>query len=827
GVGLIGAAMALTRTYLIPVFVLAVIVSFLIRYRPRPRVIALLAIAMLIMGGAEAGHRIGMYEHHQNFFWDTGGYLRWDANQELFRYHRPLPHPELFPSLREYQAEGTYAGTRPTTYQYFFEIHSPLEFARDSLAGAAEIFDTMDSFSVDVGELTRVRHVPDSVVSLGNAVALRIDLVVRWMVLLGLMGMVVRARRHPLFLLAPVMIVSWLGTTAFLFDHGLIERYRHTWQVYPLALIAGVWLLETCYVVLRHYVPWQRLLRVDWLLITAVLLLAIVERSAPGSTQLVAAVLLAAGVDVLSYRRPGWGIGVMLVAMSTDSTVVGAGVSLTCLGGILAKLRPELRMQAWLVALLPLAAAIVLGAERPSAESIEIAVAMVASAGAVAVAARQDRVRQELLMVLAATGPLAGITYFLEPLAPSAVMLTAVGAVAATWLYLDGRRWALPFGLLDLALVIVIEPFAAWLGVAAALVWLAFNSGRFKLLRRRVSIAGGLAIAFAVLTAGASLAGTTAPAASAWTMRMTTSTSTVEQLITVDRPGDTSIWIYARRASALTDYPFTLTVNGNEVTSDLNSYLLTDPMAWVRVPLPRSPRVGDRLDVKVAAGGAPDAVDRYIEVGGVYAAVNGITSPGVNGTFLIVLGDDSLPLAPGGLPEPLVRNRLQPPMGDWMPGEVRGELDSREQAGTLQIWQETLKIATAHPLGTGTGTLSNYLLGSRAGLGPGLTARSAYLQAVAEWGFAGLAGLLIAVGAAAWFVLRSRDPLAAALLILAVIAMAGESILSDQAGALTVWIGLGFCFGSIGSRAAFPSTSRASGDETRTTTSPPEASHAG
>lgn len=825
-IGLIGAALALTRTYFIPVFVLAVALSFLIRYRSLRKVIALCGIAILIMGGAEAAHRVGLYEHKHNAFWDTGGYLRWSANQELFRFHRPLPHPELFPTLQQYQAEGTYAGLYLTSYQYFFEIHSPLEVARDSLAGTREMFDTLDSFTVDVGEAARLHAFPHRLVSLSSSVAERLDLLLRWTVLLGLMGMLVRSVREPRLLILPAIVLGWLGLMAFLFDHQILERYRHTWQMYPLALISGAWLLETVFLVIRRRAPWRHL-TIEPVLFALALVLALAERVVPHSFELVDAVFVAAVVGALGYRRPAWGLAATLLTVSIAAAAVGAVVATGGLLGLVVRSRPQLRALVPFLALIPLAASAVLAGGRFMSGSIELVISMLAVTAAVAVAARQGEVRPAFIWLLSAAAPLAGLVYFLEPAAPFVVELAPVGVLAASWLYFQGHRWALVLGLVDAVLVVLIEPIAAWLGVAAGVTWLATGYVQLSSLRRRLTLAGVLAGGLALLTAGASLADTTPPASAAQTARLTTAKSSLDQRITVDRNGDTSLWIYAHRSSEFTEAKFPITVNGVEVTSDLSSYLLTDPIAWARVPLPAPPRVGDHLDVRIEAKGLPNPVDRYIEIGGVYATVDGIVSSGFNGTYLLVLGDDSLPRAPGGLPEPLVRNRLQPPMGEWMPGEVRGQADAREQANVLQIWQQTIRIAAAHPTGTGTGSLGTLLSNSQVGLGPGLSARNEYLQALAEWGVAGLIGLLLAIGAAAWLVSRSRDRFAAALLIAAAITMVGESILAEPASAIGLWLALGFSFGSSAWGAAFPSTSRASGAETPPTTSPPEAIRAG
>jgi hypothetical protein len=825
-VGLLGAAMALTRTYYIPVFIAAVSVTYVLRYRSARRVLGLVLVATLIMGAAEAAHRVGMFEHHQNAFWDTARYVRWNANEELFRFHRPLPNAELFPTLQQYQTQGPYTGPTISSYQYFFVIHSPGELIRDSLAGTRQIFDSMDSFIVDVRAAVDIYKFPSRIGLLAESIATRFDLLLRWMVLLGLMAMCAAAWRDRRLVIIPAIVVTWLGMTAFLFNHGLIEQYRHTWQTYPLALIAAGWLLESLALFAARHLHRSHILNVDNALFVIGLLLTVADLRAPHSLLPILIVVIAADVAVLSYRRPAWGLGATLLSLPSADGALGAVAAVASAGAILLRLRPPIRKLVPLVALAPLAVIVLAAGGVWSSASLETVGIMVAITAAVAVAVRQPEIRNQLLWLLAAIAPLAGFMFLLEPARLGAVELVPVGIVAAAWLYLSGHSRALWLGLFDLALVVMIEPLAAWIAVAAVIAWMVSQGGRV-LPARPLALAGALAAIVAALASGASLEATTPPASAAWSTLLSASSSSIRQDITVDRPGDTSIWIYARRSTTLTDFAFSVIVNGQPVTADLNSYLPTDVMTWNRVPLTTSPHVGDRLEVQITAGGQPNPVDRYIEVGGVYATAGGITSPGMNGTYLVVLGDDSMPLAPGGLPEPMVRNRLQPPMGAWMPGEIAAPPEARMEAGVLQIWQQTVDIAVSHPLGIGTGNLATALVGTGTGLGPGLTARSEPLQALAEWGVLGLGGLLLVMAVAAWLARRTGDRLAAALLVVVAITMVGESILAEPAGAASVWLALGFCFGAIGSRVGARPISPASNGEMQPATSPPEAIRAG
>jgi hypothetical protein len=388
--------------------------------------------------------------------------------------------------------------------------------------------------------------------------------------------------------------------------------------------------------------------------------------------------------------------------------------------------------------------------------------------------------------------------------------------------------------MLDLVVVGLVDPMFAWLGVLVAVAWLAWDRYRWS-VRRKVAVSAAVLGGLIVLGVGASLAATTPPLGAAWGIRLSDTSSSMRQQITVDRTGDNSIWFYGRRASTLSDYPVVVDVNGAPVTTDLNASLPDVQPAWSRLALPGALLPGEVLNIQVRATGQPDPINRYIEIGGVYATVPGLTSAywngsktiGAGGTYLIVLGDDSQPLAPGGLPEPLVQGRWQPPLGQWMPGERSAPTAAREQANTLQLWSSTFNIAALHPLGIGTGNLATALEALGAVFGPGLSARNDFLQALAEWGLASLSGLVLLIVAAAWQVRRSGYRLGAALLLLVLVSMTGESLLVDSAGAVATWVTLALCLTVGATGAASRAISPASGGEKQPSTSQPEAIRAG
>jgi hypothetical protein len=154
----------------------------------------------------------------------------------------------------------------------------------------------------------------------------------------------------------------------------------------------------------------------------------------------------------------------------------------------------------------------------------------------------------------------------------------------------------------------------------------------------------------------------------------------------------------------------------------------------------------------------------------------------------------------------MVHGRWQLPMGEGLPGELGAPVTAREQTETGQIWGAALQITARNPLGLGLSRLGTALNQSDGSIAPDLSARDEYLQAASEWGWAGLAGLLILLVGAAWFARRSGDNLAVALLLLTTVSMAGESLLLDPAGAAATWMVVGLC---LTAGAASRSTSRA------------------
>ncbi len=237
-ISLAGAASVLTRTYYVPTLIVGATFSFLSRYRPWLRALALVGIVLTVALAVEAGHRYGFYRTYGEPFYDSYVGGRAWANLEKFQYHRELPHPELFPTENEVAEHFIYFGPRLSYADYLFRLHPLPEVVGDTLLGYWDVFQSFDGF-LRFNRLT-LRLQPIPVLAIGQAV----DFLARWLGILGMLVLLVSAVRRPRNAILPVMVLSSLVVQTFLYHRGMLERYRLTIEVYALVLIAGAWLVE-------------------------------------------------------------------------------------------------------------------------------------------------------------------------------------------------------------------------------------------------------------------------------------------------------------------------------------------------------------------------------------------------------------------------------------------------------------------------------------------------------------------------------------------------------------------------------------------------------
>lgn len=243
--GLVGLALVLTRTFYLPMILVAVGISFLARYRPPRRALLPLSMAAALVVGAVVGHRLAMYERQGDAFFDTASYARWNANVEQFERGGHLSHPELFPTEIEYIEQGPYFGPRITYAQYLFELHTVPQVVAGTAAGFGDVFaNTGGTYLPGIGRILGL--LSPSSTDVAKDLTELVDQAVKWIGVVGLVGLLVSAvgRRRPEDLLLPAMVATGLVTTTFVYHLQLIERYRNTMQFYPLLVIGGAWLFQ-------------------------------------------------------------------------------------------------------------------------------------------------------------------------------------------------------------------------------------------------------------------------------------------------------------------------------------------------------------------------------------------------------------------------------------------------------------------------------------------------------------------------------------------------------------------------------------------------------
>lgn len=249
GTGIVGAALVLTRAFYLPVVVLTTAIAAFAKRQPFRKMVLSLLVAIAIPLIATAGQRAALYVRYGNASFDTDLSARAYANDEKFWYNRPLPHPELFQSLEEYQRTGCCEGPHITYFQYLFELHTLDEVVRDTLVGYWEVLR-------DIGGFCLLCQSPGSSPAGLDALSRAVDVSVR---ILGVSGLVLLAfgwRRNPTNLILPLMVVGGLSFSTFLYHRQLMEPVRNTIVVYPFLAIAAVWIIERALKGVRFRFAW-------------------------------------------------------------------------------------------------------------------------------------------------------------------------------------------------------------------------------------------------------------------------------------------------------------------------------------------------------------------------------------------------------------------------------------------------------------------------------------------------------------------------------------------------------------------------------------------
>jgi len=214
-VGVIGGALVLTRTtYLVTAAPLA---AWAMIRAARPIQWGAAGLALAVMLVLQVPHRWSMWQRHGNAFWDTSVYGQWNANLEF------AGQPGFLSKEETWQDAGR---GRPMSYgQYLFGLHSVREVAVGTLRGLWKAIRHMDLVAFHRGVARAIG------VNLAFA-----DWLFQALGLLGLLLLLVNASLR----WVPLTFLALLLPITFLYDRGLIEPWRHTYQAFPWMVLGAL-----------------------------------------------------------------------------------------------------------------------------------------------------------------------------------------------------------------------------------------------------------------------------------------------------------------------------------------------------------------------------------------------------------------------------------------------------------------------------------------------------------------------------------------------------------------------------------------------------------
>lgn len=214
--GGIGGLLLLTRSTYLPALLPLQVLAHYGQAVDRTQWLKNAAVAVLLMIALVIPHRYSMYKIHGDPFWDTTGYARWNANFEFTG--RPG-----FPT-REQLNINPYVGPRITYWHYMFGMHTVGEVISGTIRGYIKLFGNLRQCT---GEWRW-----------SGRWSLPCSLVTTSLQLLGALGLALAALNRQ-YLWLPIAFIFTELPVAFLFDRGLVEPYRHSFQGFPLVLFAG------------------------------------------------------------------------------------------------------------------------------------------------------------------------------------------------------------------------------------------------------------------------------------------------------------------------------------------------------------------------------------------------------------------------------------------------------------------------------------------------------------------------------------------------------------------------------------------------------------
>jgi hypothetical protein len=211
-VAAVGALLVCTRSTYVPVvMVLGAYAVF--RHAGVKAAAAGALITAAILAAVVVPHRYSMYLQHNDPYFDTNAYARYNANFEFAG--RPG-----WPTFAQLQADG-FVGPPITYRQYMLDLHTPWELVEGTARGYWKLYRHMEIAPLGVTNPTWIAVLNGMFQALGAA------------------GMLAALWKRE-YLWIPLAFVVFEFPVAFLYDRNLVELYRHSYTSFPLVLFAAV-----------------------------------------------------------------------------------------------------------------------------------------------------------------------------------------------------------------------------------------------------------------------------------------------------------------------------------------------------------------------------------------------------------------------------------------------------------------------------------------------------------------------------------------------------------------------------------------------------------
>jgi hypothetical protein len=211
-IAIVGAVLVMTRSTYVPIILVLAAYAVYRRVGWKAAIGGAL-ITAAILAAVVVPHRYSMYKLHNDAYFDTNAYARYNANFEFAG--RPG-----FPTVEQLQADG-FIGPGITYSEYMLGMHTKWELVEGTARGYWKLY----------------RHMEISPWWVENKTTIFVLNVI--FQVLGAAGMLVALWKWE-YLWIPFGFVVFEFPVSFLYDRNMVELYRHSYTSFPLVLFAAI-----------------------------------------------------------------------------------------------------------------------------------------------------------------------------------------------------------------------------------------------------------------------------------------------------------------------------------------------------------------------------------------------------------------------------------------------------------------------------------------------------------------------------------------------------------------------------------------------------------